>query len=69
MVNPKLDTRPSAARAPSRRRVGQQGWLPYLLLTALFVSIGPLLYLVVNGRQPLKSDAGSACAAKRPGNS
>ncbi|MBH3426325.1 DUF2834 domain-containing protein [Pseudomonas alkylphenolica] len=23
--------------------------LPYLLLTALFVSIGPLLYLVVNG--------------------
>ncbi|MEN5094331.1 DUF2834 domain-containing protein [Pseudomonas protegens] len=23
--------------------------LPYLLLTALFVSIGPLLYIVVNG--------------------
>jgi len=23
--------------------------LPYLLLTAIFVSIGPLLYLVVNG--------------------
>lgn len=27
--------------------------LPYLLLTAFFVSIGPLLYIVVNGfRQP-----------------
>lgn len=25
--------------------------LPYLALTALFVSIGPLLYLVVNGGQ------------------
>lgn len=32
------------ARGRSARSV-----LPYLLLTAVFVSIGPLLYLVVNG--------------------
>ncbi|WP_339466514.1 MULTISPECIES: DUF2834 domain-containing protein [unclassified Pseudomonas] len=30
---------------------GQSGWsvVPYLLLTAVFVSVGPLLYLVVRG--------------------
>lgn len=26
--------------------------LPYLLLTAIFVSVGPLLYLVINGFAP-----------------
>lgn len=33
------------------RQRGQSGWsvLPYLLITAVFVSIGPLLYLVVRG--------------------
>ena len=33
------------------RKRGQSGWsvVPYLLLTAVFVSIGPLLYLVVRG--------------------
>ncbi|WP_417697753.1 DUF2834 domain-containing protein [Pseudomonas sp.] len=32
--------------------------LPYLLITAFFVSIGPLLYIVVNGftRKPLATD-------------
>ncbi|MNN72964.1 hypothetical protein D3C81_1890450 [compost metagenome] len=34
------------ARAKGRSLVSV---LPYLLLTAIFVSIGPLLYLVVNG--------------------
>ena len=44
------------ARGRSRRSV-----LPYLLLTAVFVSIGPLLYLVVRDlrppRQPLTGGA------------
>lgn len=33
------------------RKRGQSGWtvLPYLVITAVFVSIGPLLYLVVRG--------------------
>lgn len=33
------------------RKRGQSGWtvLPYLLITAVFVSVGPLLYLVVRG--------------------
>jgi hypothetical protein len=29
--------------------------VPYLLLTAIFVSVGPLLYLVVRGLQGRKS--------------
>ena len=38
------------------RKRGQSGWtvIPYLLITALFVSIGPLLYLVVRGLQDRK---------------
>ena len=33
------------------RKSGQSGWsvLPYLVITAVFVSVGPLLYLVVRG--------------------
>ena len=33
------------------RRQGHSGWavLPYCLLTLVFVSVGPLLYLVVRG--------------------
>lgn len=32
--------------------------LPYLLVTAVFVSLGPLLYIVVNGfSRPVKSTA------------
>ncbi|MHC8407231.1 DUF2834 domain-containing protein [Pseudomonas sp. TMB3-21] len=33
------------------RKRGHSGWsvLPYLLITAVFVSVGPLLYLVVRG--------------------
>jgi len=36
---------------------GQSGWsvLPYLLLTAVFVSAGPLLYLVVRGLRTSKT--------------
>jgi hypothetical protein len=30
--------------------------VPYLMVTAVFVSIGPLLYLVVRGIQDRKSD-------------
>lgn len=37
--------------ADARSRGGSWlGVLPYLLLTALFVSLGPLLYLAVRGR-------------------
>ncbi|KAA0976005.1 DUF2834 domain-containing protein [Pseudomonas sp. ANT_J28] len=38
------------------RKRGQSGLsvVPYLLLTAIFVSIGPLLYLVVRGLQDRK---------------
>ena len=42
------------------RKRGQSGWsvVPYLLITAIFVSIGPLLYLVARGFQSSrKSDA------------
>ncbi|VVN08501.1 hypothetical protein PS645_03663 [Pseudomonas fluorescens] len=33
------------------RKRGQSGWsvLPYMVITAVFVSVGPLLYLVVRG--------------------
>ncbi|MNU06734.1 hypothetical protein D3C72_2520310 [compost metagenome] len=36
---------------------GQSAWsvLPYLLLTAVFVSAGPLLYLVVRGLRTSKT--------------
>ncbi|MNG28309.1 hypothetical protein D3C84_1135570 [compost metagenome] len=34
--------------------------IPYLLLTAIFVSIGPLLYLVVRGLQERKRSVGAA---------
>jgi membrane protease YdiL (CAAX protease family) len=35
------------------RKRGRSGWsvVPYLLITAVFVSIGPLVYLVVRGLQ------------------
>ncbi|UMZ14292.1 DUF2834 domain-containing protein [Pseudomonas sp. MPFS] len=46
------------ARARDRALVSV---LPYLLLTAVFVSIGPLLYLVITGWQ----DRRQAGAAKR----
>jgi hypothetical protein len=38
------------------RKRGQSGWsvVPYLLITAIFVSVGPLLYLVVRGLQDRK---------------
>ncbi|WP_426200854.1 DUF2834 domain-containing protein [Pseudomonas sp. TWP3-1] len=38
------------------RKRGASGWsvLPYLLLTAIFVSVGPLLYLVVRGLKDRK---------------
>jgi hypothetical protein len=42
------------------RKRGKSGWsaVPYLLLTAVFVSVGPLLYLVVRGVQERrKTDA------------
>lgn len=39
------------------RQRGWSGWsvIPYLLLTAVFVSVGPLLYLVVRGLQSRKA--------------
>ena len=39
------------------RKRGQSGWsvIPYLLVTAIFVSVGPLLYLVVRGLQRRKN--------------
>ncbi|KAA0946035.1 DUF2834 domain-containing protein [Pseudomonas sp. ANT_H14] len=37
--------------------------LPYLLLTAIFVSVGPLLYLVVRGLQDRQSAKASQAAA------
>ncbi|OLF54190.1 DUF2834 domain-containing protein [Pseudomonas chlororaphis] len=39
------------------RSRGQSAWsvLPYLLLTAVFVSIGPLFYLVVRGLRQRRS--------------
>lgn len=44
------------------RKRGQSGWsvLPYLLITAVFVSVGPLLYLVVRGLRARNQDATSA---------
>jgi len=47
------------------RDARQRGWsalsvIPYLLLTAIFVSIGPLLYLVVRGLQGRKDSVRSA---------
>jgi hypothetical protein len=41
------------------RDARKRGWsglavIPYLLLTAIFVSVGPLLYLVVRGLQSRK---------------
>lgn len=41
------------------RKRGQSVWsvVPYLLVTAVFVSIGPLLYLVVRGFQDRKRTA------------
>lgn len=41
------------------RTRGQSDWsvVPYLLLTAVFVSVGPLLYLVVRGLQDRKRSA------------
>jgi hypothetical protein len=40
------------------RKRGQTVWsvVPYLMVTAVFVSIGPLLYLVVRGIQDRKSN-------------
>lgn len=44
------------------RQRGQSAWsvIPYLLLTAIFVSIGPLLYLVVRGLRDRKGSVRSA---------
>jgi NhaP-type Na+/H+ or K+/H+ antiporter len=41
------------------RKRGQSVWsvVPYLLITAVFVSLGPLLYLVVRGIQEQKRTA------------
>ena len=41
------------------RKRGQSVWsvVPYILITAVFVSIGPLLYLVVRGIQDRKRTA------------
>ncbi|KJZ43145.1 DUF2834 domain-containing protein [Pseudomonas fluorescens] len=41
------------------RKRGRSGFsvVPYLLLTAIFVSVGPLLYLVVRGAQDQKKSA------------
>ena len=38
------------------RKRGRSGWsvVPYLVITAVFVSIGPLLYLVVRGLRDRK---------------
>ncbi|MBD9585965.1 DUF2834 domain-containing protein [Pseudomonas sp. PDM03] len=43
------------------RKRGQSGWsvVPYLVITAVFVSIGPLLYLVVRGLQDRKRSVGA----------
>lgn len=39
--------------------------LPYLLVTAVFVSIGPLLYIVVNGfREPSGGRDGGLCVVR-----
>ena len=47
------------------RKRGQSGWsvAPYLLITAVFVSIGPLLYLVVRGLQDRKKPVDAEQAA------
>lgn len=44
------------------RKRGQSGLsvVPYLLVTAIFVSVGPLLYLVVRGFQEWKKSVGAA---------
>jgi membrane protease YdiL (CAAX protease family) len=41
------------------RKRGRSVWsvMPYLLITAVFVSVGPLLYLVVRGFQDRKRSA------------
>lgn len=47
------------------RTRGQSAWsvLPYLLLTAFFVSVGPLLYLVVRGIRERRQSVGQARAS------
>lgn len=47
------------------RRRGQAGWsvVPYLVVTAVFVSIGPLLYLVVRGLRDRKKPVDAEHAA------
>ena len=47
------------------RKRGQSGWsvAPYLLITAVFVSIGPLLYLVVCGLRDRKKPVDAEQAA------
>lgn len=49
------------------RKRGQSGWsvVPYLLITAIFVSIGPLLYLVVRGLQDRRKSVTSPTASAR----
>ena len=43
------------------RKRGQSGWsvVPYLVITAVFVSIGPLLYLVVRGLRDRNGSQGA----------
>jgi hypothetical protein len=47
------------------RKRGRSGLsvIPYLLLTAIFVSVGPLLYLVVRGLQDRKKPVDAEQAA------
>jgi di/tricarboxylate transporter len=45
-------------RDARRRGRSLASLVPYFVLTAVFVSVGPLLYLVVNGLEPFSEKTG-----------
>jgi len=45
-------------RDARRRGRSVASLVPYFVLTAVFVSVGPLLYLVVNGLEPFSEKTG-----------
>ncbi|OIN46059.1 DUF2834 domain-containing protein [Pseudomonas azotoformans] len=45
-------------RDARRRGRSMASLVPYFVLTAVFVSVGPLLYLVLNGLEPFSENTG-----------